>query len=415
MSEILLTNIKTIYQTDNFFKRGSEMDSISSIDNAWMLMDNISGKIISLGKMDEIPNHQAEIIDMENRVIMPTWVDSHTHLVFAKSREQEFVDRIHGLSYQEIASRGGGILNSVEHTRQMSEDELFEKSLVRLNNIISLGTGAVEIKSGYGLNLESELKLLKVINRLKDISPIPIKSTFLGAHAIPKEFKDDKKGYIHLIINEILPEVAKNNYADFCDIFCEKDYFDYDDVINIMTEAKRYGIIPKVHAEQLSHSNGIEAGVKVGAISVDHVEFANLSDFEFLKNSSTIPNILPGAAYFLGLPNPPVRKMIDYGLGISIASDFNPGSSPTGNMHLMTSIACVQYKITPNEAINAATINSAYAMNVSNLVGSISENKFANFIILKDVQNLNFIPYSIGMNIIDEVWINGKPFKNNNL
>ena len=415
MSEILLTNIKTIYQTDNFFKRGSEMDSISSIDNAWMLMDNISGKIISLGKMDEIPNHQAEIIDMENRVIMPTWVDSHTHLVFAKSREQEFVDRIHGLSYQEIATRGGGILNSVEHTRHMPEDELFEKSLVRLNNIISLGTGAVEIKSGYGLNLESELKLLKVINRLKDISPIPIKSTFLGAHAIPKEFKDDKKGYIHLIINEILPEVAKNNYADFCDIFCEKDYFDYDDVINIMTEAKRYGIIPKVHAEQLSHSNGIEAGVKVGAISVDHVEFANLSDFEFLKNSSTIPNILPGAAYFLGLPNPPVRKMIDYGLGISIASDFNPGSSPTGNMHLMTSIACVQYKITPNEAINAATINSAYAMNVSNLVGSISENKFANFIILKDVQNLNFIPYSIGMNIIDEVWINGKPFKNNNL
>ena len=415
MSEILLTNIKTIYQTDNFFKRGSEMDSISSIDNAWMLMDNISGKIISLGKMDEIPNHQAEIIDMENRVIMPTWVDSHTHLVFAKSREQEFVDRIHGLSYQEIASRGGGILNSVEHTRQMSEDELFEKSLVRLNNIISLGTGAVEIKSGYGLNLESELKLLKVINRLKDISPIPIKSTFLGAHAIPKEFKDDKKGYIHLIINEILPEVAKNNYADFCDIFCEKDYFDYDDVINIMTEAKRYGIIPKVHAEQLSHSNGIEAGVKVGAISVDHVEFANLSDFEFLKNSSTIPNILPGAAYFLGLPNPPVRNMIDYGLGISIASDFNPGSSPTGNMHLMTSIACVQYKITPNEAINAATINSAYAMNVSNLVGSISENKFAHFIVLKDVQNLNSIPYSIGMNIIDEVWINGKPFKNNNL
>ena len=415
MSEILLTNIKTIYQTDNFFKRGSEMDSISSIDNAWMLMDNISGKIISLGKMDEIPNHQAEIIDMENRAIMPTWVDSHTHLVFAKSREQEFVDRIHGLSYQEIASRGGGILNSVEHTRQMSEDELFEKSLVRLNNIISLGTGAVEIKSGYGLNLESELKLLKVINRLKDISPIPIKSTFLGAHAIPKEFKDDKKGYIHLIINEILPEVAKNNYADFCDIFCEKDYFDYDDVINIMTEAKRYGIIPKVHAEQLSHSNGIEAGVKVGAISVDHVEFANLSDFEFLKNSSTIPNILPGAAYFLGLPNPPVRNMIDYGLGISIASDFNPGSSPTGNMHLMTSIACVQYKITPNEAINAATINSAYAMNVSNLVGSISENKFAHFIVLKDVQNLNSIPYSIGMNIIDEVWINGKPFKNNNL
>jgi imidazolonepropionase len=391
------------------------MDSISSIDNAWMLMDNISGKIISLGKMDEIPNHQAEIIDMENRAIMPTWVDSHTHLVFAKSREQEFVDRINGLSYQEIASRGGGILNSVEHTRQMSEDELFEKSLVRLNNIISLGTGAVEIKSGYGLNLESELKLLKVINRLKDISPIPIKSTFLGAHAIPKEFKDDKKGYIHLIINEILPEVAKNNYADFCDIFCEKDYFDFDDVINIMTEAKRYGIIPKVHAEQLSHSNGIEAGVKVGAISVDHVEFANLSDFEFLKNSSTIPNILPGAAYFLGLPNPPVRNMIDYGLGISIASDFNPGSSPTSNMHLMTSIACVQYKITPNEAINAATINSAYAMNVSNIVGSISENKFANFIVLKDVQNLNSIPYSIGMNIIDEVWINGKPFKNNKL
>ena len=415
MSEILLTNIKSIYQTDNFFKRGSEMDSISSIDNAWMLMDNISGKIISLGKMDEIPNHQAEIIDMENRAIMPTWVDSHTHLVFAKSREQEFVDRIHGLSYQEIASRGGGILNSVEHTRQMSEDELFEKSLVRLNNIISLGTGAVEIKSGYGLNFESELKLLNVIKRLKDISPIPIKSTFLGAHAIPKEFKDDKQGYIHLIINEILPEVAKNNYADFCDIFCEKDYFDFDDVINIMTEAKRYGIIPKVHAEQLSHNNGIEAGVKVGAISVDHVEFANLSDFEFLKNSSTIPNILPGAAYFLGLPNPPVRKMIDYGLGISIASDFNPGSSPTGNMHLMTSIACVQYKITPNEAINAATINSAYAMNVSNIVGSISENKFANFIILKDVQNLNSIPYSIGMNIIDEVWINGKPFKNNNL
>jgi len=413
MSLILIKNIKNIYQTDNFFKKGREMDKISSIEDAWMLINEETGKIEQLGSCDTTPSNFDLVFDFKNKSIIPTWVDSHTHLVYAKSREKEFVDRIHGLSYQDIASRGGGILNSVEHTRNMSFDELFSNSLNRLYELITLGTGAIEIKSGYGLDVESELKLLKVIQKLKSVSPIPIKATFLGAHAIPRSFANDKSGYIQLIINELLPQIARNNLADFCDIFCENGYFDYDDVILLMSEAKKYGLIPKVHAEQLSHSRGIEAGIKVEAISVDHVEFANNVDIQNLYSSKTIANILPGAAFFLNLPHPPVRKMIDNGLGISIASDYNPGSSPSGNMHLMTSIACVQYKITPNEAINATTINGAYAMNLENEVGSITIGKRANFIVLKDCPNLDYIPYSFGMNIIDEVWINGKPFKNN--
>ena len=387
------------------------MDKLSTLDNAWMLLDGT--KIEAIGEMATMPGGSYEVYDSAQRMILPTWVDSHTHLVFAKSREQEFVDRIHGLTYQEIALKGGGILNSVRHTNAMSEEELLSKALERLNEVIHLGTGAIEIKSGYGLSVDGELKLLRVIQKLKSISPIPIKATFLGAHAIPENFKNDKKGYLNLIIDEMLPQIAKEKLADFCDIFCERGYFDYDDTMELLAASRQYGILGKVHAEQLSSSNGIKAGVESRATSVDHLEYADESDFECLKDTHTIPNILPGAAFFLGLPHPPARQMIDFGLPLSLATDYNPGSSPCGNMHLMLSIACVQYKITPSEAIHAATINSAYAMASENLVGSLSAGKLANFIILKDIPSIDYIPYAFGSNIIESVWINGKPFKNN--
>jgi imidazolonepropionase len=386
------------------------MERLPCVDNAWLAIDK--GVIADYGSMDDFPGiadwHGLEVIDAEGKMVFPSWVDSHTHIVYAGSREQEFADRIKGLTYEEIAKRGGGILNSARRLSQATEEDLIEQALPRLKEIISQGTGAVEIKSGYGLSLESELKMLRVIKRLKDLSPITIKSTFLGAHAYPETHKENKRGYIDLLINEMIPAVAEEKLAEYIDVFCEQNYFSFDESVEILEAGKKYGLIPKVHAEQLSHHGGVEAGVHCGAISVDHLEYVNENDIKLLKASNTMPTILPGAAYFLSLPNPPARNMIDAGLPLAIASDFNPGSSPSGNMNLMQSIACIQYKMTPHEVINASTLNTAYAMGVEKELGSITVGKKANLFITRAVPSVEFIPYSFGSNLVETVILNGE-------
>jgi imidazolonepropionase len=409
LNTLLIKNIKSLIQAEENpqeWVAGKNMQLLPSVNNAYLLIKD--GRIADFGTMQNAPkNLNCETIDANKKMVMPCWVDSHTHLVFAGSREQEFVDRINGLSYEEIALRGGGILNSAKRLKEADEDELFAAAWERLDEIIRMGTGAVEIKSGYGLSLDSELKMLRVIKRLKEKSPIPVKATFLGAHALPLEYKENKAAYINLIINEMLPAIANENLADYCDVFCERNYFTKEETIQILNAAAKYGIKAKVHAEQLSNSGGVEAGVNCNAISVDHLEYVEEKDIAALKNSKTMPTILPGAAFFLNLPNPPARKMIDNGLPLAIASDYNPGSSPCGNMHFMVSVACVQYKITPEEAINAATINAAYAINLSKEIGSIAIGKRANIIITKEIPNYHFIPYAFAGNIIDKVIING--------
>lgn len=415
MTRILIKNIKKLVQVREAGiskVSGKEMDVLPCLEDAWLAIDN--GLIADFGSMSDFPGiadwHGLEIIDANERMVFPSWVDSHTHIVYAGSREQEFADRIKGLSYEEIAKRGGGILNSAQKMHDASEEELVEQALPRLKEIILQGTGAVEIKSGYGLSLEAELKMLRVIKKLKELSPLTIKSTFLGAHAYPVKFKENKRGYIDLIINEMIPAVAKEKLADFIDVFCEQNYFSFDETVEILEAGRNHGLIPKVHAEQLSHHGGVRAGVQCNAISVDHLEFVNGDDIKLLKNSVTMPTILPGAAFFLSLPNPPARQMIDAGLPVAIASDFNPGSSPSGNMNLMQSIACVQYKMTPNETVNATTINTAYAMKVEDELGSITVGKKANLFITKPISSVEFIPYSFGSNLVDKVILNGKVF-----
>lgn len=379
-NKLLIKNIQSLVQVRDascLKVSGTEMEILPCIENAWLAIDN--GIIADYGSMDDFPGIEnwkdLEIIDCDGKLILPCYADSHTHIVYAGNREVEFVDRINGLTYEEIFERGGGILNSAKRLNDATEDQLFEQAMVRLHEVISQGTGSIEIKSGYGLSVESELKMLRVIKRIKDLNLIPVKATFLGAHALPLEYKNDKQGYINLIINDMLPKIAEEKLADYIDVFCEQNYFTADETIMILEAGKKHGLIPKVHAEQLSNTGGIQAGVKCGAISVDHLEFCSNEDIEVLKNSNTMPTVLPGAAFFLSLPLPPARKMIDAGLAIAFASDFNPGSSPSGNMNLMMSLGCVQYKLTPEEVINASTINSAYAMNLSNEVGSITIGK----------------------------------------
>lgn len=389
---------------------GKQMADVPYLDDAWLAIDN--GLIADYGSMSDFPGIEdwkgLEVIDAAGKMVFPCWVDSHTHIVYAGSREQEFTDRIKGLSYEEIAKRGGGILNSAKKLRETSEEELIKQALPRLDEIIKQGTGAVEIKSGYGLSLESELKMLRVIRELKKLSPLTIKATFLGAHAVPMEYKADKRKYMDIVIKEMIPAVAEEKLAEFIDIFCEQNYFSFDETIEILETGKKYGLIAKVHAEQMSHHGGTAAGVQCGAISVDHLEFVNEKDIELLLPSSTMPTILPGAAYFVSLPNPPARQMIDSGLPLAIASDFNPGTSPTGNMNLMQSIACIQYKLTPAEAINASTINSAYAIRVEKELGSITIGKKANVFITKEIPSADFIAYSFGSNLVETVILNGK-------
>lgn len=391
---------------------GKEMCELPCIDNAWLACED--GIILDFGSMDDFPGitdwKDLEVIDCTGKLVLPSFVDSHTHIVYAGNREGEFADRIKGISYEEIAKKGGGILNSAELLNKTSEEELFQQSLIRFKEVIQLGTGAIEIKSGYGLSLEGELKMLRVIKRLKDLNWIPVKATFLGAHAVPKQFKDNKKGYIEHIINDMLPAIAKEKLADFIDVFCEAGYFSAEETKQILEAGLKHGLVGKVHAEQLSHSNGIKTAVDCQAISVDHLEFCSDADIEYLKKGNTMPTILPGAAFFLNLPLPPARKIIDAGLALAFASDYNPGSSPSGNLSFALSMACVQYKLTPEEAINATTLNSAFAVNLSEQVGSISVGKLANFYITKPINSYSFIPYNFANFLIESVYIKGRKF-----
>jgi imidazolonepropionase len=411
--KILIKNIKQLVGIEDEPRikvSGAEMKKLESISNAWLAIEN--DKIVGYGKMDDWEGitdwTNLTIIDASEKIVMPCYCDSHTHIVYAGSREGEFVDRINGLTYEQIFERGGGILNSAKKLQDASEEELVESAMKRLHEIMMQGTGAVEIKSGYGLSVEAELKILRVIRTLKERSPLAIKSTFLGAHAVPADLKNNKRKYIDILINEMMPRIQEEKLAEYCDVFCEQNYFTKEETIEILTAGKKYGMTPKVHAEQLSNFGGTLAGVEVGAISVDHLEFVGDKEIAALKNSSTMPTVLPGAAFFLSLPLPPARKMIDAGLPVAIASDFNPGSSPSGNMNFMMSLCCVQYKMTPEEAINAATINSAYAMDLSTTHGSIAVGKQANVFITKEIPSYAFIPYSFGSNLIETVIINGK-------
>lgn len=411
--KMLIKNIRQLVQVRNVAPEqlsGPEMKILPVIENAWLAIED--GVIADYGSMNDWPGisdwRDLEVVDADGRIVLPAWIDSHTHLVYAGSREGEFVDRINGLSYEDIAARGGGILNSAKRLAETGEEELYDSAMQRLLQLQNMGTGAVEIKSGYGLTLETELKILRVIRRLKSTTDLTIKSTFLGAHAFPLAYKENKQGYVDYLINTMLPAVAAEKLADYCDVFCERNYFSEEQTITILEAAKKHGMIPKVHANQLSRSGGVQAGVKVGAVSVDHLEYVDQEEIAALRGSKTMATLLPGAQWFLSLPHPPARRMIDSGLAVAIASDFNPGSSPSGNMALMLSIACVQYNMTPEEAINAATINAAYAMGISSDSGSISPGKIANLIITERIPGYAYIPYAFGMNVNAAVMIKGK-------
>ena len=394
--------------------RGAALAELQSINNAFLLIEN--GLIKDFGGMQQLEtensilktkNQQSEIIDANSSTILPCWVDSHTHLVFAESREEEFVDKIKGKTYAEIAAKGGGILNSARKLNAASEDELFEKALLRLQELIELGTGAIEIKSGYGLTVEAELKMLRVIKRLKGSANIPIKATFLGAHAYPEKYKEDHEGYMQLIINEMLPNIAAEKLADYIDVFCEKGFFSVEEMIRVCEAGAKYGLKSKLHVNQLSSIGGVEAGIKVGAVSLDHLETMTEKDIQLLSASDTIGTLLPTAAFFLRMQYQSARQMIDSDCAIALASDYNPGSSPSGNMNFVVALSCIQMKMLPEEAINAATTNAAYAMELQNEVGSISIDKKANLIFTKPVSSIAYLPYTFGSSLIERVMIKG--------
>ncbi|QED37507.1 imidazolonepropionase [Antarcticibacterium arcticum] len=408
--KILFKNIQELVQVrDTNVEKvsGKEMKELPSIKNAWLLVED--GKIEGYGKMDSLPQLSGhKETDLSGRIVLPTWCDSHTHLVYAGNREQEFADRINGLSYEEIANRGGGILNSAKTLQETTEEELYLQSAIRLKEVMGLGTGAIEIKSGYGLTKDAELKMLRVIKRLKEEFELPVKSTYLGAHALPKEFKDNKDAYMDLVINEILPEVEKNQLAEYIDIFCEKGYFTVEDTNRLLEAGAKAGLTPKIHVNQFNAIGGVQAGVEHSALSVDHLEILRPEDIAALQNTVTMPVALPGCSLFLSIPYTPARAIIDAGLPLALATDYNPGSSPSGNMNLVVSLACIKMHMTPEEAINAATLNGAYAMGLSKSHGSISIGKQANFMVTKEVPSYAYLPYSFGSNSIDQVFINGK-------
>jgi imidazolonepropionase len=414
---LLFTNIKTLYgiqSAETTVLKGRELGEVAQINNAWLSIHN--GLISGFGEMDTmatqvVESSFTEVISVNDQLILPTWCDSHTHIVFAGSREDEFVSRIKGVSYETIAKNGGGILNSAKKLNDTSEDDLFKSASARLHSLIKMGTGAIEIKSGYGLSLAGEIKMLRVIKRLKESFEIPIKSTFLGAHAFPAEFKNNQQAYIDLIINEMLPAIQKEDLADYIDVFCENGFFNSEQTAEILSAGKKHGLKAKIHANQLNYSGGIQVGVANNAISVDHLECVGDAEIDALKNSNTIGTILPSAAFFLGISYQPARKMIDEGIAIALASDFNPGSSPSGNMSFVFALACTQLKMTPEEAFNAITHNGAHAMEIGNEIGSITVGKKANIIITKKIPSLAFIPYSFGSNLIDQVFINGKKYE----
>ncbi|MEI6697349.1 MAG: imidazolonepropionase [Bacteroidota bacterium] len=413
---ILIENIKELVGIETkpkLFLKGKQMVELKTIKNAWLFIDK--GKIAAFGKMTEVDavdsikkNNKTKVIDAFGKMVFPSFCDSHTHLVYEGSREIEYIDKIRGLPYEEIAKRGGGILNSAARLHQASEDELVESAMQRLNEIIAYGTGAVEIKSGYGLSTEDELKMLRVIKKLKAISPLCIKATFLGAHAVPLEYKGNQSEYVDLIINEMIPMVAAEDLADYIDVFCDKGFFTPEETDKMLMAGMKYGLRAKIHANELDYSNGIQIGVKYNALSVDHLEYTGAREIACLLDSETMPTLLPGAAFFLGMPYAPVRKMIDAGLPVAMASDFNPGSSPSGNMQLILSMGCIKYRMLPEEAINAVTINSAYAMGVSEELGSIAIGKIANIFITHAIPSYEFMPYSYGNNKVETVILNGK-------
>lgn len=408
--QTLLINIKELLQvreTSLDKVSGYEMAILPTIKNAYLLIEN--DLIAAFGSMENCPKINADkTIDVSGKMILPSWCDSHTHIVYVGNREQEFVDRINGLSYEEIANRGGGILNSAKKLNEASEEEIYNQSKKRLEEVIKQGTGAVEIKSGYGLTVDGELKMLRVIKKLAENYPITIKATFLGAHAFPMVYKENHSAYINLLINEILPKIAKENLADYIDAFCETGYFSVAETEQIMEAGKKYGLRSKIHVNQFTAINGIAACVKHNALSVDHLEIVTDEDIEVLKNSETMPVALPSCSYFINIPYTPARKMIDAGLAIALASDFNPGTSPSGNMNFVVSTACIKMKMTPEEAINAATINGAYAMGVSATHGSITVGKKANLIITKPLNSFYELPYNFGTDLIEQVLLNGK-------
>ena len=409
---VLFTNIKELVQVREIaidFISGKEMNILPTIKNAFLLVEN--GLISSFGVMKNCPKTELKIIDASGKMILPSWCDSHTHLVYAGNRENEFTDRINGLSYKEISENGGGILNSSRKLQTTSEEVLYSQSKIRLEEIILLGTGAVEIKSGYGLTKSAEIKMLRVIKKLRDNYPIEIKATFLGAHTVPKEYKKNKSGYLKMLINDILPEIKKENLADFIDIFCETDYFSVADTEQILEAGLKQGLVGKIHVNQFTAIGGVQAGIKKNALSVDHLEEMRNEDIEALKGTKTMPVALPNCSYFLSIPYTPARKMIDAGLPLALATDYNPGSSPSGNMNFVVACACIKMKMTPKEAINAATINGAYAMNLHNTVGSITKGKLANLILTKEISSYNFIPYSFGNTCIEKVFLKGKEIK----
>lgn len=408
---MLIKNIHYLAGTRNktSLLRGKALAELPVVKSAYLIIEG--DRIAGFGEMSALnfsEHNFDEVFDAEGKSVLPAWCDSHTHLVFAGSRESEFVDKINGLSYAEIAARGGGILNSAEKLNATSEEELFRQSYQRLREVIRLGTGAIEIKSGYGLSVEGELKMLRVIKRLKQESGMAIKATFLGAHSFPAAYKEDREGYIKLVIEEMLPRVAAEKLADYIDVFCEQGFFTPEDTKRICEAGKSYGLKPKIHANQLHVSGGVQAGVEAGAISVDHLESMDEAAIQSLANSNTIGTLLPTAAFFLRMPFQPARQLIDSGCAIALATDYNPGSSPSGNMNFVVALSCIQMKMLPEEAINAATINGAYAMELDEAMGSITIGKKANLILTKQIPSLAYLPYSFGSNLIDKVMLNGE-------
>lgn len=406
---ILIQNIKTLVQATNntpAIAKGKAMQDLSVLQDAYLLVEG--DKIVDFGAMKDCPQRADQIIDATGRMVLPTWCDSHTHLVFAGSRELEFVDRIKGLSYQEIAQRGGGILNSAKRLQNTSAEELLESAYQRLIEIQKQGTGAVEIKSGYGLTVESEIKILRVVQKLKTMTKMPIKATFLGAHAVPTIYKENRAAYLDLILNKMLPQIAEEGLADYIDVFCEKVAFSVAETEKLMEAGSKYGLKPKIHTNQFNCMGGIQASVAHGAISVDHLEVVNDDEIACLLNSDTIPTLLPSAPFFINDHYPPARKMIDAGLGVALATDYNPGSTPSGRMPLVISLACIKMRMLPEEAINAATLNGAYAMEVQEQLGTITKGKLANLIITKPIPSLAYIPYAFGSDVVDQVMIAGE-------
>ena len=414
----LILNIKQLVQTELSPRKwvaGKDMARLGILENAYLLVEE--DKIAGFGKMEDLDREAVyaggdivKEIDATGRLVMPSYCDSHTHLVYAGSREIEYIDKIRGLSYEEIAKRGGGILNSCERIRKASEEELFDAAYDRIQEIAGFGTGAVEIKSGYGLDTESELKMLRVIRRLKAETPLLIKSTFLGAHAVPLEYKGRQTEYVDLIINEMIPMVAAEELADYIDVFCDKGFFTVEDTDRMLNAGMKYGLRAKIHANELDYSGGVQVGVKYNAISVDHLECMGEEEIACLLESETMPTVLPGAAFFLNMPYSPVRKMIQAGLPVALASDYNPGSSPSGNMKFIMSLGCINYKMLPEEVINATTLNSAYAMGVEEEAGSIAVGKLANFYITTPISGIEYLPYAYTADLIEAIFLKGEQY-----